>query len=96
MRRTILGFLAALVSALGGCAIPGERADELRIVQDAGPNPWSHLDFQRDPDDFRFAIVTDLTGGYREGIFPESVLDGQPRQLVHRHVRHQPDVEGAQ
>ena len=38
-----------------------------------GPNPWTHLDFQNDPSHFTFAIVSDLTGGYREGVFEAAV-----------------------
>jgi len=32
-------------------------------------NPWSHLNFYNDPQNFQFAIVTDRTGGNRPGIF---------------------------
>lgn len=28
-----------------------------------GPHPWTHLNYQNDPDDFQFAIVPDRTGG---------------------------------
>ena len=34
----------------------------------ANPTPWTHLNYQNDPDDFQFAIVPDRTGGdYRGG-----------------------------
>jgi hypothetical protein len=32
-------------------------------------NPWSHLDFYNQAENFQFAIVTDRTGGERPGIF---------------------------
>ncbi len=35
--------------------------------------PWTNLDFNNNPEDFQFAIVTDHTGGPREGIFAEAV-----------------------
>jgi 3',5'-cyclic AMP phosphodiesterase CpdA len=36
-------------------------------------NPWTHLRLNNSPDDFRFAIVTDRTGGMRKGIFEKAV-----------------------
>lgn len=35
--------------------------------------PWNHLNFQNDPNQFQFAIVTDRTGGHREGVFKDAV-----------------------
>ncbi len=35
--------------------------------------PWSHLDFYNDPMNFQFAIVSDNTGGSREGIFEKAI-----------------------
>ncbi|MEL6254672.1 MAG: chitobiase/beta-hexosaminidase C-terminal domain-containing protein [Bacteroidota bacterium] len=35
--------------------------------------PWTHLNFQNDPDNFQFAIVTDRTGGPRPGVFEDAV-----------------------
>ncbi len=35
--------------------------------------PWNHLDFYNNPENFQFAIVSDRTGGHREGIFNEAV-----------------------
>ncbi len=35
--------------------------------------PWTSLDFYNDPDNFQFAIVSDLWGGYREGVFDDAV-----------------------
>jgi hypothetical protein len=36
-------------------------------------NPWTSLDFQNDPDNFQFAIVTDRTGGHRPGVFETGI-----------------------
>ena len=42
----------------------------LRIEKAANSvNPWSHLNFYNDPQNFQFAIVTDRTGGHRPGVF---------------------------
>jgi len=37
--------------------------------------PWSHLRFKNNPNDFQFAIISDLTGGYRQGIFEKAVKE---------------------
>ncbi|HSI75081.1 MAG TPA: hypothetical protein VK957_04285 [Lunatimonas sp.] len=39
----------------------------------SGPTPWTHTRFLDDDSAITFAIVSDLTGGYREGIFPQAV-----------------------
>lgn len=36
-------------------------------------NPWTHLDIENRPEDFHFAIVTDRTGGHRDGVFREAM-----------------------
>lgn len=38
-----------------------------------GKNPWTSLDFHNNPDNFQFAIVSDRTGGHRDGIFGKAV-----------------------
>jgi len=35
--------------------------------------PWSDISFLNDPNDFQFAIISDLHGGYRPGIFEVAV-----------------------
>ncbi|MEQ9442011.1 MAG: PA14 domain-containing protein [Cyclobacteriaceae bacterium] len=35
--------------------------------------PWTHLDFDNDPATFQFAIVSDRTGGHRDGVFEDAV-----------------------
>ncbi|MDB4584541.1 PA14 domain-containing protein [Draconibacterium sp.] len=35
--------------------------------------PWTNLDFQNDPNNFQFVIMSDRTGGNRPGIFKDAV-----------------------
>jgi hypothetical protein len=42
-------------------------------VRAAEKNPWSHLDFKDDPQDFRFVIVPDRTGGDFRGAFTNAL-----------------------
>jgi 3',5'-cyclic AMP phosphodiesterase CpdA len=43
------------------------------VVQVDRANPWNHLKLNNDPETFRFAIVTDRTGGARAGVFERAV-----------------------
>ena len=40
---------------------------------DALARPYTHLNFQNNPDDFQFAVVGDRTGGGRSGVFEAAV-----------------------
>jgi hypothetical protein len=57
MRKT----LVFAVLATAGVALAAQK------------NPWSHLDFKDDPQDFRFAIVPDRTGGDYRGAFTNAL-----------------------
>lgn len=50
-----------------------ENGDIIQIDKESGPNPWTHLDFKNNPDDFQFAIISDLTGRLRPNVFPEAI-----------------------
>ena len=67
--------LALVLTVVACTAVPTERASEeaALAVEMADANPWTHLELQNDPRDFTFAIVSDLTGGYREDVFPAAV-----------------------
>jgi hypothetical protein len=63
---------AALLLAAGPA---GPRADI--TVPDVGPRtPWTSLELNNDPAHFQFAIISDLTGNERPGVF-----DGAVRKL---------------
>ena len=70
--------LAVLLAAL---AAPAENAtgpvtlkeNGIEITIESGPNPWTNLEFNNNPDNFQFAIVTDRTGGARPGVFEDGV-----------------------
>jgi 3',5'-cyclic AMP phosphodiesterase CpdA len=42
-------------------------------VQVEARNPWTHLRLNNDPSEFRFAIVSDRTGGHRARVFSQAV-----------------------
>ena len=43
------------------------------MIQAAERNPWTHLNFDNDPEDFRFAIVPDRSGGDFRGAFTNAL-----------------------
>lgn len=62
----VLGVLLVLFVA-AGCA--GVFHHEVPTAK----KPWTHLRFHNDPNAFQFAIVSDRTGGHREGVFPDAL-----------------------
>ena len=63
-------YIIVVILILSGCAYSPKR---LVIDVAAGPNPWTHLQLNNNPDNFQFAIVSDRTGGLRPGIFESAV-----------------------
>lgn len=68
--------IVILVIVLFGCQHPVRQIDPSPVF--IGPatevkKPWTGLDFLNNPDNFQFAIISDLHGGYRRGIFEEAV-----------------------
>ena len=45
----------------------------LLIEQPAGPKPWTNLNINDKPGQFQFVVVTDRTGGHRDGVFEKGV-----------------------
>jgi hypothetical protein len=72
---TVLVLLLAAV--LASRTIPSPPAEAPRPaglrLEVEGHNPWNHLRLNNAPSTFRFAIVTDRTGGARPGVFERAV-----------------------
>jgi hypothetical protein len=62
-----------LILAIGGCARAREPIVATVIPSDSDRRPWTHLNFDNDPDHFQFAIVGDRTGRYRPGVFENGI-----------------------
>lgn len=77
MKRLLFGLLATtlLAAAVGlsrqPIATPSTQG-ELQ-VQVEERNPWTSLRLNNDPGEFRFAVVSDRTGGHRARIFSQAV-----------------------
>ncbi len=69
-RWFIVVVCAAVLCSLGGC----EKKDaEFEAEIWGGVNPWTHLEFNNDSDNFQFIIVSDRTGGARAGVFADAM-----------------------
>jgi hypothetical protein len=64
---------ALLIVCVAGCAGPQRGAADFSHDFPGGPTPWLGDDFDASPERFSFAIISDLTGGEREGIFDIAV-----------------------
>ena len=70
--RSSLALTFVLGLVLGSCALFASRFRTHIDASVEGPPdhvPWTGLDVATDPDAFRFAVVTDRTGGHRDGVF---------------------------
>src|SRR5271168_3524774 len=74
MKRLLLGVLVigTLAAAIGLSRQSPPPVAELQI-QVEERNPWTNLRLNNDPAEFRFAIVSDRTGGHRPRIFSQAV-----------------------
>jgi serine/threonine-protein phosphatase CPPED1 len=72
-RLSILGavvLVLAVAAAWSRQQVPNATAPAIKVEDH---NPWTNLKFNNEPADFRFAIVSDRTGGHRARIFSQAV-----------------------
>ncbi len=67
--RVLLLAAAFLVPAASAPA----ASETVTVPKIVGPTPWTSLALNNRPGTFRFAVVTDRTGGHREGVFEDAV-----------------------
>lgn len=70
-RPALLAATLALLSACATAPGPGPVGFEHDLAE--GPLPWTAQAFDTADDRFTFALVSDLTGGEREGVFEVAV-----------------------
>lgn len=67
------GLCLAFLAASSAAAQQPDARPRIIIDQSGTVHPWNHLDLNNKPETFQFAIVTDRTGGHRDGIFETGV-----------------------
>ncbi len=79
MKTSFLKYIL-LLTVLFSCNVPEKAQTEVKIAPKfehdlaEGPTPWTSTDFELEEEDFTFAIISDLTGGERPGIYSTAVL----------------------
>ena len=75
MKTFPFAFAAVMLAATTPFALGAATTDRgfSHDLPGDGPKPWTHLNFQDDPDDFHFAIVPDRTGGDFRGAFTNAL-----------------------
>jgi 3',5'-cyclic AMP phosphodiesterase CpdA len=69
----VLGVLVAAAAMSGSQqGPPTARFPDFQVTVEER-NPWSHLRLNNDQETFRFAIISDRTGGHRAQIFSQAV-----------------------
>jgi Carbohydrate family 9 binding domain-like/Calcineurin-like phosphoesterase len=68
LRLVCLGVLAGTIAGCAGVSHPGFRTDV-----EGEATPWTDLEFNNDPTNFQFAIVSDRCGYFRPGVFGDAV-----------------------
>src|SRR5947199_8974171 len=78
LMKRLLGLCAAAGVLIAVAAVSMSQAPlnspsaELKVeVEDR--NPWTNLKLNNDPREFRFAIISDRTGGHRPQIFSKAI-----------------------
>ncbi len=76
-QRSLVGQALALGTALGCGALlavrPGAGPETIAAPAPQGPAPWTSLAALREPEEFRFVVVTDRTGDHRDGVFESAM-----------------------
>ncbi|WP_193163908.1 metallophosphoesterase family protein [Microbulbifer hainanensis] len=68
-RHALVTIVLGTVLVQAGHAGPAFESDSPAYA----PKPWTQKDFQNDPNDFRFLVIGDRTGGERLGIFDRAM-----------------------
>ncbi len=77
-----LPSLAVLVLVAAGCGADVAVTEPGSVIETDGvegeASPWTELGEIESPGDFRFAVVSDRTGGHRDGVFAATASSPAP------------------
>ena len=73
--RSVITCTLLLAITFTGCNEPvDQKSKTFFVVQEwSGPTPWTDTPFLNDPEEFQFAVISDIQGGNRPGIFEQAV-----------------------
>jgi hypothetical protein len=72
-RLFLLGMTVVVLSIAAAYSRNQSPPADGLVVQVEERNPWTHLRLNNDPGEFRFAMVSDRTGGHRARVFSQAV-----------------------
>jgi hypothetical protein len=73
IKRSWCHTAITVIVALGCVPAAGkERTDHFKSDVESTVKPWTHLNFYNDPQNFKFAIMSDRAGGVRPGVFADA------------------------
>ena len=64
--KNLIYYIAILLITL---TVNGQEKNTFKTDVDIPVKPWTNLEFYNNPSNFQFALVSDNTGGAREGVF---------------------------
>jgi serine/threonine-protein phosphatase CPPED1 len=75
LNALVVGLAVTLVTLFAARGAAWMRVGDAATpeAQKGARNPWTNLDMNNQPGTFRFAVISDRTGGHRPGIFGRSV-----------------------
>lgn len=71
--RSLSAILLAAALGFASAASAEERVEHFESDVQTTTKPWTHLNFDNDSQNFKFAIVSDRAGGVRPGILADAV-----------------------
>ncbi len=73
--KTHFCFAVLLLALIASCKNEPENKKVPKFEHDitSGPTPWTSDTFELEEEDFTFAIISDLNGGEREGVYSAAV-----------------------
>ncbi len=73
MKTKVLLVLILLISISCKTKIREAKTPKFEHDITSGPTPWTSTNFELEEEDFTFAIISDLNGGEREGVYSTAV-----------------------
>lgn len=71
--KSIYAFFLLAITTLISCTSNNNNSPRFQHDIKNGPKPWTSEAFELEEEDFTFAIISDLNGGEREGVYSTAV-----------------------
>ena len=72
-RKSVFFVFLLFTCIYGNRSACGQTPQAAQIDQSGKVHPWTHINWNNDPENFQFVIVSDRTGAHRDGIFEQAI-----------------------